>query len=142
MLYSLWSLLYIFSPTRVYTKQIIILLLYILMMYLYNQSFILWYYTGLSRILSLGHGLWNYCLTSQKKEWQGSATLAALYPTVRLSPWRQIQKNIHSRVCGPPVPPDLYPLRRATLPGSPWFLVTRGYGPHPRRLIRTPAQGG
>ena len=30
--------------------------------------------------------------------------LAALYPTVRLSPWRQIRKNIHSRVpgCGAP----------------------------------------
>ena len=27
--------------------------------------------------------------------------LAALYPTVRLSPWRQVQKNIHSRVWTP-----------------------------------------
>ena len=27
--------------------------------------------------------------------------LAALYPTVRLSPWRQVRKNIHSRVWTP-----------------------------------------
>ena len=33
--------------------------------------------------------------------------LAALYPTVRLSPWRQVGK-IFTPGCGPPVPPDLY----------------------------------
>ena len=27
--------------------------------------------------------------------------LAALYPTVRLSPWRQVWKNFHSRVWTP-----------------------------------------
>ena len=34
--------------------------------------------------------------------WQ---TLSALYPKVRLSPWRQARENIHS---GPRVPPELY----------------------------------
>ena len=34
--------------------------------------------------------------------WQ---TLSALYPKVRLSPWRQVRENIHS---GPRVPPELY----------------------------------
>ena len=28
-------------------------------------------------------------------------SLAALYTTVRLSPWRKVWKNIHSRVCTP-----------------------------------------
>ena len=38
--------------------------------------------------------------------------------SIWLSPWRQIQKNIHSWVCGPPVPPDLY----STQEGHPsWF---------------------
>ena len=62
--------------------------------------------------------------------------LAGLYPTVRLSPWRQVRKNTprFHPICTPP--------RRATPPSSPEFLVTGGYGPHPRRLIRTPVQGG
>ena len=34
--------------------------------------------------------------------WQ---TLSALYPKVRLSPWRQVRENIHS---GPRFPPELY----------------------------------
>ena len=35
------------------------------------------------------------CSTVRGREVQ---PLAALYPTVRLSPWRQVRKNIHSRV--------------------------------------------
>ena len=67
--------------------------------------------------------------------------LAALYPTVRLSPWRQVRKNIHSRVWTPG------PTWSVLHPGGPPLLVplsscTGGYGPHPRRLIRTPVQGG
>ena len=48
--------------------------------------------------------------------------LAALYPTVRLSPWRQVQKNIHSRVWTPRSHLICTPPRRATPPGSPQFL--------------------
>ena len=67
--------------------------------------------------------------------------LAALYPTIMLSPLRQVRKK--------------YPLQGVdprshlicTLPrmGHPsWFPLvpsTGGYGPQPRRLIRTPVQG-
>ena len=38
------------------------------------------------------------CSTIHGKEVQ---SLAALYPTVRLSPWRHVRKNIHSRVWTP-----------------------------------------
>ena len=67
--------------------------------------------------------------------------LAALYPTVRLSSWRQVRKNVHSRVWTPG------PTWSVLHPGGPPLLVplsscTGGYGPHPRRLIRTPVQGG
>ena len=67
--------------------------------------------------------------------------LAALYPTVRLSPWRQVRKNIHSRVWTPG------PTWSVLHPGGPPLLVplsscTGGYGLHPQRLIRTPVQGG
>ena len=43
---------YIFSTTRTYLKQIIILFLYIYM-YLKDLSFTLWYYTGLGLVPSL-----------------------------------------------------------------------------------------
>ena len=36
--------------------------------------------------------------------------LAALYPTVRLSPWRQVRKNIHSRVATPGTTRSCLPL--------------------------------
>ena len=78
------------------------------------------------------------CSTTRGREVQ---PLAALYPTVRLSPWRQVRKNIHSRVWTPG------PTWSVLHPGGPPLLVplsscTGGYGPHPRRLIRTPVQGG
>ena len=78
------------------------------------------------------------CSTIRGREVQ---PLAALYPTVRLSPWRQVRKNIHSRVWTPG------PTWSVLHPGGPPLLVplsscTGGYGPHPRRLIRTPVQGG
>ena len=65
----------------------------------------------------------------------------ALYPKVRLSTWRQVRKNIHSRVWTP------CPTWSVLHPGGPpsWFPqfpVTRRYGPHPLRLIRTSVQGG
>ena len=66
--------------------------------------------------------------------------LAALYPTVRLSPWRQVRKNIHSRVWTPRF--HLY----STQEGHPsWFpsvLVLGDMGLTPGRKIRTPVQGG
>ena len=78
------------------------------------------------------------CSTIRGREVQ---PLAALYPTVRLSPWRQVRKNIHSRVWTPG------PTWSVLHPGGPPLLVplsscTGGYGPHPWRLIRTPVQGG
>ena len=49
--------------------------------------------------------------------------LAALYPTVRLSPWRQVRKNIHSRVW---TPPDLYSTQEDH---ASWFpLVPSDWG--------------
>ena len=39
--------------------------------------------------------------------------------------------------CGPPVTPDLY----STQEGPPLLVPLRGYGPYPRKLIRTPVQG-
>ena len=76
-----------------------------------------------------------------KRSGSGVQPLAALYPTVTLSPWRQVRKNIHSRVWTPG------PTWSVLHPGGPPLLVplsscTGGYGPHPRRLIRTPVQGG
>ena len=55
--------------------------------------------------------------------------------------WRQVRKNIHSMVWTPG------PTWSVLHPGGPPLLVplsscTGGYGPHPRRLIRTPVQGG
>ena len=40
-------------------------------------------------------------LLSNKRSGREVQPLAALYPTVRLSPWRQVQKNIYSRVWTP-----------------------------------------
>ena len=59
----------------------------------------------------------------------------------RLSPWRQVRKNIHSRVWTPG------PTWSVLHPGGPPLLVplsscTGGSGPHPPRRIRTPVQGG
>ena len=51
------------------------------------------------------------CSTVRGREVQ---RLVALYPTVRLSPWRQVRKNIHARVWTPgPTWSVLHP------PGSP-----------------------
>ena len=40
-------------------------------------------------------------LLPNKRSGREVQPLAALYPTVRLSPWRQVRKNIHSRVWTP-----------------------------------------
>ena len=78
--------------------------------------------------------------------------LAALYPTVRLSPWRQVRKNIHSKVWtpgpawsvlrsgGPKIDQDFCP---GWLPPAPLDLVSpqEGFspGPHTSRFKRFPA---
>ena len=49
-------------------------------------------------------GFWgcrSTALLPNKKSGREVQTLAALYPTVRLSPWRQVRKNIQSRVWTP-----------------------------------------
>ena len=63
---------------------------------------------------------WNVELLSffpLKKSHREVQPLAALEPTVRLSPWRQIRKNIHSRMWTP-VPADLYSTQEGH---SSWF---------------------
>ena len=81
-------------------------------------------------------------LLPSKRSGREVQPLAALYPTVRLSPWRQVRKKYSLQGVNPQSHLIFTPPRRATPPGSPSFLVTGGYGPHPRRLIRTPIQGG
>ena len=86
-------------------------------------------------------GCGTTALLPNKRSGREVQPLAALYPTVRLSPWRQVRKNIHSRVWTPG------PTWSVLHPGGPPLLVplsscTGGYGPHLRRLIRTPVQGG
>ena len=68
---------------------------------------------------------------------------AAFYPTVRLSPWRQVWKKYPLQCVDPGSHSlDLY----STQEGHPsWFPLvprTEGNGPHPWRLIRTPVRGG
>ena len=52
--------------------------------------------------------MWNHCqVLPNKRSGREGQPLAALYPTIRLSPWRQVRKNILSRVWTP-VRPNLY----------------------------------
>ena len=64
-------------------------------------------------------------LLPNKRSGREVQPLAALYPTARLSPWRQVRK-ISTLGCRPPVPPDLY----STLEVHPsWFpLVPSDWG--------------
>ena len=112
-------------------------------MYLKDQPFLLWYYIGLGLVPSLSSGMWNYRLASQERQWQGSATpgctlLHSKAQPLETAPEKYPLQGVDPRsylICTPPC-------RRATPPGSPQFLVTGGYGPHPRRPIRTPVKGG
>ena len=56
-------------------------------------------------------------LLPNKRSGREVQPLAALYPTVRLSPWRQVRKNIHSRVWTPG------PTWSVLHPGGPPLLV-------------------
>ena len=80
-------------------------------------------------------------LLPNKRSGREVQPLAALYPTVRLSPWRQVRKNIHSRVWTPgPTwsvlhpggPPSWFP----SVP-SDWGIWASPYW----RLIRTSCPG-
>ena len=64
------------------------------------------------------------------------------HPKVRLSPWRTGAEKYPLQSVDPRSHLICTPPRRATPPCSPLFLVTGGYAPHLRRLIRTPVQGG
>ena len=77
--------------------------------------------------------------------------LAALYPTVRLSPWRQVWKNIHSMVWTPcptwsvphPAggPPLLVPLSSLVLTPGDWSGLVSGWlSPVPLDLV-SPQEG-
>ena len=56
-------------------------------------------------------------LLPNKRSGKEVQPLASLYPTVRLSPWRQVRKNIHSRVWTPG------PTWSVLHPGGPPLLV-------------------
>ena len=89
---------YIFSTTRTYIKQIIILFLYIYICIF--QSFVLWYYTRSHSSVRF-RGCETTVLLPNKSSGSEVQPLAAFNPTVRLSPWRQGRKNIHTRVWTP-----------------------------------------
>ena len=84
---------YVFSTTSTYFKQIIILFLYII------YIMVLYCTRSCSFIKFLGCGI--TFLLPNKSSGREVQPLAALYPAVRLSPWRQVRKNIHSRVWTP-----------------------------------------
>ena len=80
------------------------------------------------------------CSTVHGREVQ---PLAALKPTVSLSPWREVWKNIHSRVGIPGPRPDLYSPQEGTPLLIPLVPVTMGYGPHPQETgLDHSVQGG
>ena len=59
---------------------------------------------------------------SSKRSGREVQPLAALYPTVRLSPWRQVRKKYPLQGVDPRSHLICTPPRRATPPGSPQFL--------------------
>ena len=67
--------------------------------------------------------------------------LAGLYPTVMLSPWRQVRKKYPLQGMDPRSHLICTPPRMGHPSWFPLVPSTGGYGPHPRRLIRTPVQG-
>ena len=93
---------YIFSTTRTYFKQIIILFFYC-----YNYVslrliiYIVVLYWTRSHSFIRFRGCGTTVLLPNKRSGREEPPLATLYPTVRLSPWRQVRKNIHSRVWTP-----------------------------------------
>ena len=85
--------------------------------------------------------MWIYCLASKKSSSREVQPLAALYPILSLSPWRQVRKNIHSMVSTPS------PTWSVLRPGGPPLLVPLvpsdwGIWASPPETIRTPVQGG
>ena len=89
------------------------------------------YCGGLCPLSPLLHNPWQGsgtpgCTLSHSKA-QPSETGPGKYPLQGVDPESHL-------MCTPP--------RRATPPGPPQFIVTGGYGPHPRRLIGTPVRGG
>ena len=61
-------------------------------------------------------------LLPNKRSGRKVQPLAALYPTVRLSPWRQVRKKYPLQGVDPRSHLICTPPRRATPPGSPQFL--------------------
>ena len=107
---------YIFSTTRTYIKQIIILFLYIYICIF--QSFILWYYPrSHSSIRFLGCE--TTVLLPNKSSGSEVQPLATLYPKVRLSPWRTGPEKYPLQGVDPRSHLICTPPRRATPPCSP-----------------------
>ena len=112
-------------------------------MYLYNINHL--YYGIIPDQVAFLHQVLKCGTTvflSIKKKSQGSATPGCTLTHSKAQPLETgpekhplqgVDPQFHL-ICTPP--------RMATPPGSPQFLVTGGYGPHPRRLIWTPVQGG
>ena len=77
------------------------------------------YWTGSHSFIRF-QGCETAVLLPNKRSGREVQPLAALYPTVRLSPWRQVRKNIHSAQGVDPRSHLICTLpRRATPPGSP-----------------------
>ena len=89
-----------------------------ILMYLYNSNH-LYYGTTLDQVAFLHQvlGCGTTVFLSIKKSDREVQPLAALYPTVRLSHWRQVRKNILSRVWTPGTTLSLLH------PGGPPLLV-------------------
>ena len=107
---------YIFSTTRTYIKQIIILFLYIYICIF--QSFILWYYPRSHSFIRF-LGCETTVLLPSKSSGSEVQLLAALYPKVRLSPWRTGPEKYPLKGVDPRSHLICTPPRRATPPCSP-----------------------
>ena len=98
-------------------------------------------YTGLGLILSLGSGDVELLSCFPIKGVAGT-TPGFTFPHSKAQPLETGPEKYPFQCMDPRSHLICTPHRRVTPPGSPQFLVTGGYGPHPRRLIRTPVQGG
>ena len=112
-------------------------------MYLYNINHL--YYGIIPDQVAFLHQVLKCGTTvflSIKKKSQGSATPGCTLTHSKAQPLETGPEKYPLQGVDPRSHLICTPPRRATPPGSPQFLVTGGYGPHPRGLIWTPVQGG
>ena len=72
---------------------------------------------------------------------QSSQGFSSFTFTVRLSPWRWVQEKYPLQGVDPRSHLICTLPRRATPPGSPQFLVSGAYGPHPQKTDQDPCPG-